>query len=124
MTARSNEHLSSRVLRGKNLAPGVAVGTAFVYGDTFYADPDTHAITKDGVSRELSRLEAAIEAVLQNLRQGVEHIKHELHAELAAIFRMHQAVLRDPALMDEFRAELNKELVNAEQTVRRVFSRR
>jgi phosphoenolpyruvate-protein phosphotransferase len=61
--------------------------------------------------------------VLQDLSVSAERVEEELEATMADIFRAHQEILRDVSLANEIRAEVEREFVNAEHALQRVFGR-
>ena len=115
-------HPCNVTLSGLGISPGLAVGQAFVYRDILH-DLERYDIATDQVEYEHARIERAVEKVLADLGLSAERVEAELNTDLALIFRAHEAMLRDPALTKDLREELEQELVNAEQVVKRVFRR-
>jgi phosphoenolpyruvate-protein phosphotransferase len=114
---------TSRTLTGEGISPGLAVGKAWIYEDVTDRKSRRSGIDRSEVVRQHGRMDRAIEQVLYDLERSADHVEHELNGELARVFRAHQALLTSPALVDELRSELEHELVDAEETVRRVFWR-
>jgi phosphoenolpyruvate-protein phosphotransferase len=114
---------SNRKLSGQGISPGLALGKAFVYEDILRLDQQRYAIVEEQVEREYARIEWAIERVLRDLKQSADRVEEDLNAELAAIFHAHHAILGNSSLAKELREELEKELVNAEEVIKRVFRR-
>ena len=110
-------------LFGTSISSGLAVGRAFVYRDILQRDHERYEIQSDEIDQEYGRIEQAIEEVRQDLELASERVGKDLNEELAAIFRAQEAMLCDPTLADDFRKELEQELVNAEQVVKTVFRR-
>jgi phosphoenolpyruvate-protein phosphotransferase (PTS system enzyme I) len=115
-------HPCNVTLSGLAVSPGLAVGQAFVYRDILH-DLERYDIGTHQVEYEHGRIERAVEKVLADLGRSAERVEAELNTDLALIFRAHEAMLRDPALTKDLREELEQELVNAEQVVKRVFRR-
>jgi phosphotransferase system enzyme I (PtsI) len=115
-------HPCNVTLSGLAVSPGLAVGQAVVYGDILH-DLERYDIGTHQVEYEHGRIERAVEKVLADLGLSAERVEAELNTDLALIFRAHEAMLRDPALTKDLREELEQELVNAEQVVKRVFRR-
>jgi phosphoenolpyruvate-protein phosphotransferase len=115
-------HPCNVTLSGLAVSPGLAVGQAFVYRDILH-DLERYDIGTHQVEYEHGRIERAVEKVLADLGLSAERVEAELNTDLALIFRAHEAMLRDPALTKDLREELEQELVNAEQVVKRVFRR-
>jgi len=109
-------------LSGLGVSPGLAVGQAFVYRDILH-DLERYDIGTHQIEHEHGRIERAVEQVLADLGLSARRVEAELNADLALIFRAHEAMLQDPALNRDLREELEQELVNAEQVVKRVFRR-
>jgi phosphotransferase system enzyme I (PtsI) len=116
------QHGSNTTLSGLGVSPGLAVGQAFVYRDIMH-DLERYDIGTHQVDYEHGRIERAAEKVLADLGLSAARVETELNTDLALIFHAHEAMLRDPALTKELREELEQELVNAEQVVKRVFRR-
>jgi len=116
------EHPCNVTLSGLGVSPGLAVGQAFVYRDILH-DLERYEIGPHQVEYEHGRIERAVEKVLADLGRSAERVEAELNTDLALIFRAHEAMLHDPSLTKQLREELEHELVNAEQVVKRVFRR-
>ncbi len=110
-------------LLGHAIAPGLAVGKAFIYRDILLRDHELYDITKHEINDEYSRIKLAIEGVLNDLELSAKMVERELDKNVADIFHAHKALLQDPTLLDEMKKELHTELVNSEQVVKRVFHR-
>jgi len=115
--------IRNRELSGQGISPGLALGKAFIYEDVLQSDQRRYVIEEHQVEREYSRIEQAIEQVLRDLRQSGERVEEELNEDLAGIFHAHKAILEGPSLPVEFKEELELDLVNAEEVVKRVFRR-
>jgi phosphotransferase system enzyme I (PtsI) len=116
------ERQRNTILLGLGVSAGLAEGRAFVYGDILH-NLEWYEIAKHQVASEHARIERAMEKVLVELGRSAERVEADLNTDLALIFRAHEAMLRDPGLTTELREELEQELVNAEQIVKRVFRR-
>ena len=114
---------NNRKLSGQGISPGLALGKALIFKDILRRDQQRYGIEEREIAREYSRIERAIEHVLRDLRQSAGRVEAELDEELAAIFRAHYSILDESSLSKELRDELEKELVNAEEVVKRVFRR-
>ena len=116
------EHQRNMTLSGLGISPGLAVGQAFVYRDIL-RDLERYDIQTHQIEYEHGRIERAVEQVLVDLGLSAERVETELNTDLALIFHAHETMLHDPVLTKELREELEQELVNAEQVVKRVFRR-
>jgi len=110
-------------LSGRGISGGLAIGKAFVYRDILQHDHELYEITKDEIEDEYQRIENAIKDVLGGLEESAELIEKDLDENLADIFQAQKALLEDKALLNEFKKELESELVNAEEVVKRVLRR-
>jgi phosphoenolpyruvate-protein phosphotransferase len=110
-------------LQGRPLSPGLAEGQSYVYRDILQRDHRRYAINEADTSDELERIERAMERVLSDLENAAGHIERELDKSHADILRVQQAFIRDPHLLKEIKRELESELVNAEEVIKRVLRR-
>lgn len=110
-------------LSGHAIASGLAIGKAFIYKDILRRDHELYDIANHEVEDEFIRIERAIEGVIHDLELSAKRVEKELEKDLANIFHAHKAILQDPSLLDEIKKELETELVNSEQVVKRVFRR-
>jgi phosphoenolpyruvate-protein phosphotransferase len=110
-------------LTGRSIAPGLAMGRAWVVGDELRSDGAPKTIAADEVDREWSRLVQSFEETFTELEQSTKRIESEFDSALANIFRAHGTMLR--ALIDsgEFERELRTSSLTAEWAVRRVLRR-
>jgi len=107
---------------GRATSPGFVEGQAFVYHERLAAAPAPYEIEKGQVDQEMARVERAMESVLEDLKTSTRRMEKRVDAKLAAVFKAHGAILRDPTLRQEIRDEVG-ELVNAEHALSRVFRR-
>lgn len=108
---------------GRATSPGIVEGQAFVYHEKLAATPAPYEIEKHQVESEMGRIEQAMESVLGNLKISTRRMEKRVDAKLAAVFDAHRAILKDPALRQEIRAEVEGEMINAEHALSRVFRR-
>ena len=110
-------------LQGRGISGGLAIGKAFVYQDILRHEYILYNIGKDAIEGEYQRIEGAIKEVLKDLEVSADRIQKDLDENLADIFYAQKALLQDKALLDEFKEELETELINAEEAVKRVLRR-
>ncbi len=120
--AKMTEQQGNVTLSGLGVSSGLAVGQAFIYRDILH-DLERYDIGTHQIEYEHRRIGRAMEKVLADLGLSAERIEAEVNTDLALIFHAHEAMLQDPTLTKELREELEQELVNAEQVVKRVFRR-
>jgi phosphoenolpyruvate-protein phosphotransferase (PTS system enzyme I) len=110
-------------LRGMGISPGLAVGPAFIYRDLFQRDIERPSIELHEIAEETARIKEAVDEVLDGLEETAHRIEGEIDAEHAAIFWAQAEMLRSGSILRELRNELETELLNAEQVVKRVLRR-
>lgn len=110
-------------LRGAGIAPGLAMGKAYVYRDILEQDLYTHSIRAEQVEAECARTLAAAECVAIDLEESARRIARQVGPHQAEIFHVHQGMLRELIQSREIKEEMQKEQVNAEVAVQRVFKR-
>ena len=111
------------ILQGRRISPGLAQGRTYVYRDILQRDHKRYGIDEAEVEEERQRIETAMEAVLADLEDAAEHIERELDKSHADILRVQQAFIRDSQLLQDIQQELESELVNAEEVIKRVLRR-
>ena len=113
----------TRQLSGRGISPGLALGNAFVYRDILYRDQEQYEIVEAEIEGEHARFDTALQDVLGELKLAATRIEQDSDEGLADIFRSHGAMLSDPALHGDIKREIEIELINPEQAVKRVFRR-
>jgi phosphoenolpyruvate-protein phosphotransferase len=114
---------SEATLAGRGIAPGLAMGLAWVVSDPLHWGGPTTPIGKDDVEKESIRLRHAFEETLAELDQHARRIEGEFDAALAGIFRAHGEMLRSLFASGELERELRESLLTAEAVVGRVLQR-
>ena len=108
-------------LTGRSIAPGLAMGPAWVVSEPFHWDGPITPIGKDDIDNELLRLRHSFEETLAELNQHAQRIEEEFGVELAGIFRAHGEMLRSLFASGELERELRESLLAAEAVVGRVL---
>lgn len=80
--------------KGIAVSPGVSVGTAYCIHEVF-VDPDTNPLSDSEINAELSRYESARKKALEDLAALEKKVLAQVGREAAAIFAVHQSILRD-----------------------------
>jgi phosphoenolpyruvate-protein phosphotransferase len=114
---------SEATLAGRSIAPGLAMGPAWVVSDPLNWGGPTASAGKDDIEKELIRLRQAFEETLAELDQHAQRIEGEFDAALAGIFRAHGELLRSLFASGELERELRESLLTAEAVVGRVLQR-
>jgi phosphoenolpyruvate-protein phosphotransferase len=114
---------SETKLTGRNIAPGLGMGRAWVFGDLLKSSVVALPIEAGEVDAELGRLVRSFEEALAELDERARRIEEEFDSSLAGIFRAHGEMLRGLFASGEFERELRESLLSAEAVVRRVLLR-
>jgi len=110
-----------KILKGKSISFGHAIGKAFVYKDVLARNLYFYSIDRKDVEIELKRIKDAFDLVLTDVKKLEKNVRDELGKDQADIFKVHTEILKDKTLLKDIEKELNNELVNAEHAVRNVF---
>jgi phosphoenolpyruvate-protein phosphotransferase len=114
---------SEATLTGRGIAPGLAMGPAWVVSDPLHWSGPTTPVGNDDVENELIRLRHAFDEAQAELDQHAQRIEGEFGAALAGIFRAHGEMLRSLLASGELERELRESLLTAEAVVGRVLQR-
>lgn len=88
--------------RGIPVSPGVAVGTAYCIHEVF-VNPETKRLRDSEVTAELAKYEAACDQAAVDLRALRTKVERQVGHEEAAIFGVHESILRDVAFRKKIR---------------------
>ncbi len=89
--------------KGIAVSPGVAVGTAYCIHEIF-VNPDTKRLEDREVTAELAAYESARDRTAEDLNALRTKVEGQVGREEAAIFAVHEAILRDADFTDKVRA--------------------
>lgn len=107
--------------KGIGVSPGVAVGTAYCIHEVFVR-PQTRPLEAAEVAGELRRFEKAVKKSLADLRALAQKVASQVGKEPAAVFRAHQAILRDPAFTTKMRQAIETQRQPAEAALHDVLA--
>ena len=110
------------IKRGIAVSPGVAIGPAIVLDTESFRIP-RRFVDSDGVSNELERLHAALDASNKELAESQEAITQKLGPQYGAVFGAHALLVKDPTLFNEFEKLIQGQGFAAEYSVSRVIRR-
>ncbi len=110
-----------KILKGKSISFGNAIGKAFIYKDMLSKDIHYYGIEKKNVNNELARIKEVFGQVLADIKNLEKNVKEELGKEQADIFMVHAEILKDRTLLKDIEKEVEGELVTAEHAVKNVF---
>jgi phosphotransferase system enzyme I (PtsI) len=88
--------------KGIPVSPGVAVGTAYCILEIF-VNPDTKRLEDHEVTAELANYETARDKAAAELRALQHKVEQQVGHEEAAIFGVHESILRDAAFTSKVR---------------------
>lgn len=111
------------VLRGIPISPGYGEGTAFVVSSPAVQYETSIPIEASKTSYELGRIRNAFSLVMNDLKHSAESVRNAMDRTYADIFHAQIEMLKDPVLLEAHKQTLQKELINAEKTVHKVFNR-
>jgi phosphotransferase system enzyme I (PtsI) len=108
--------------KGVAVSPGVAVGTAYCIHEIF-VDPDRKQQLSDGeVSAELARYEAARDKTQTDLKALQKKLAVQVGKETAAIFAVHESILRDGAFTNKIRTWIIDDRMTAPAALQRLLT--
>ncbi len=88
--------------KGIAVSPGVAVGTAYCIHEIF-VNPDTKRLEDSEVTAELASYEAARDRTSTDLNALRTKVERQVGRDEAAIFAVHESILRDADFTDKVR---------------------
>lgn len=94
--------------KGIGVSPGVAVGTAYSINEIF-VNPDTKRLEESEAQAELARYDLARERTATDLHALFHKVSTQVGAEEAAIFQVHESILRDAAFTAKIRSWIVEE---------------
>ena len=109
--------VAMQTYQGIAASPGVAIGEALVVDNEGFRIPRRY-VAREAVSSELSRLEAAIEAVSAEVEGNRDSISQQLGQQYGAIFSAHLQMVRDSRLREELEQLIGEQLYSPEYAVR------
>jgi phosphoenolpyruvate-protein phosphotransferase (PTS system enzyme I) len=121
MATESGLGITAAILTGSRIAPGLAMGRAWLVGHT--PEQAVRRIQDDQVEPELRRIHGAFEQTRAELGEAARRVEEQFSADLGRIFRAHEMMLDGMRASTEFGDELKGSLINAEAAVRRVLRR-
>jgi phosphotransferase system enzyme I (PtsI) len=107
--------------KGIAVSPGVAIGTAYCIQEIF-VDPDTKTLADNEVTAELARYETARDRTAADLRALRAKVAGQVGDKEAAIFAVHEQILRDAAFTNKIRHWIVDERVTAQAALHRLMN--
>ncbi|MBS0210887.1 MAG: phosphoenolpyruvate--protein phosphotransferase [Planctomycetes bacterium] len=112
--------LSGKTHQGLAVSPGVAVGSAYCIHEVFVPN-EAETVEPAHVHQELQRYEQACEKTAADLVALRSKVESQVGSDEAAIFRLQESILRDPALAAKVRAAVSEDHLSAQAALRRVL---
>jgi len=106
--------------KGIAVAPGVAVGTAYCIHEIF-VNPNTKRLEENEITAELAAYETARDKTAADLRALQAKVASQLGQEEAAIFAVHESILRDPNFTDKVRDWIVSDRLTTEAALHRLM---
>ena len=107
--------------KGIPVSPGVAVGIAYCIHEIF-VDPDTQRLEDQEVTAELAQYEAARERAAADLRALQSKVQSQVGHDEAAIFGVHESILRDASFSEKIRTWISKDRLSARAALHRLLN--
>ncbi len=109
------------VLDGLGIAPGIAIGRAYIYTRASH-DVDQQHISEDAVEAEIELFEEALSRAEFDLDRVIAITREKLGDDSAAIFEAQRMMLHDEELLRPVRAMIRDQRTNAGYAVKSVMS--
>src|SRR5262249_16277188 len=106
--------------KGIPVSPGVAVGTAFCIHEIF-VNPDTKRLEDHEITAELANFETARDKAAHELRALQTKVEQQVGHEEAAIFGVHESILRDAAFTSKVRGWIVHDHLSAPSALARLL---
>jgi phosphotransferase system enzyme I (PtsI) len=107
--------------KGIAVSPGVVVGRAYVIHEIF-VNPETKRLEDEEITAELAAYETARERAAEDLRALQTKVESQVGHNEAAIFAVHEAILRDADFTEKVRDWIVNERVNAPAALHRLMN--
>jgi phosphotransferase system enzyme I (PtsI) len=111
-----------KIYKGILASPGIAIGKAYLL-NRFHVAVVCRNIGKDEAFLEIDRLNAAVEAVRNDMVKSARESVGNIPANMRDIFNPHIQILEDPTLIGHARQMVEKKLVNAEYALKETFDK-
>jgi phosphoenolpyruvate-protein phosphotransferase (PTS system enzyme I) len=106
--------------KGIPVSPGVAVGAAYCIHEIF-VNPDTKRLEDHEVTAELANYETARDKAAAELRALQSKVEQQVGHEEAAIFGVHESILRDAAFTGKVRGWIVNDRLTAQAALARLL---
>lgn len=110
-----------RVVEGIGVAPGIAIGPAYLYARAAF-EVEERRITREEINRELKRFERAVAKSERDLRKIASVAREKLGDDSASIFEAQALMLHDTQLYDAVRDRIRNDHMSADYAIQTVIS--
>ncbi|HTN75056.1 MAG TPA: phosphoenolpyruvate--protein phosphotransferase [Pirellulaceae bacterium] len=106
--------------KGIAVSPGVAIGTAYCIHEIF-VNPDTKRLEDREITAELAQYETARDKAAADIRALSDKVESQLGRDAAAIFAVHESILRDTAFTGKVRGWIVNDRLTAQAALHRLL---
>lgn len=106
--------------RGISVSPGVSIGTAYCIHE-IYVDPDAKRLDERDLTAELARYEVARDKTAADLHALTAKVKSQVGEPEAAVFALHESILRDKAFTKKIRSWIVEDRITAQSALHRLL---
>ena len=106
--------------RGISVSPGVSIGTAYCIHE-IYVDPDAKRLDERDVTAELARYEVARDKTAADLHALTAKVRSQVGEPEAAVFALHESILRDKAFTKKIRSWIVDDQITAQTALHRLL---
>ena len=106
--------------KGIPVSPGVSVGTAYCIYEIF-VNPDTKRLEDSEVTAELARYETGRDRATADLLALQRKVESQVGHQEAAIFAVHESILRDAAFTEKIRHWIVEDRLTAQAALHRLL---
>lgn len=107
--------------KGIAVSPGVAIGKAYCIHEIF-VNPGTKLLEDSEVTAELAQYEVARDRAAADLRALQTKVANQVGREEAAIFAVHESILRDAAFTNKIRTWIADDRLTSEAALHRLLN--
>ena len=111
------------IIQGNPISPGLAEGIIHLPCHLLGPIDVPDNIVPKNVDKEISRLDAAITRISDDLATLGDRVGQEIDSRLASVFEAHKLIVNDSLLKEELRKEITGNLISASSAVKAVFLR-
>ncbi len=109
-------------LEGTGVSPGIAIGKALLSKSVVFTSRK-EIISADQVSRELDRLNQALEGTHQQLVQLKDKVREQMGEEHSFIFEAHLMILEDKSLVLSLKNQIEQDFFKAEWAISQIHEK-